>query len=287
MENELTRDDADVRTFVNQLIAHAANVYSLCSFFLAVLALLPIWFGLNLLWLSAAAAVFSLLPASYRTWREALEKLPARARLLVTCKTSVVDLPIENRVPETTGKLDIRLTISNPTDEPAFLVGVELVSWEASPGVIDGPLSVKLYGKREQAGFGELQYPVKIESKARREDIALFAGIRAAPIDDAAFAKGLMQSEAIAISFRILTENAAHIRHSCVVEDQAPLNVYKESALRTWESKGHSDLLGGSACTTERGPTTAGRARPEGGAPLPPDYQTGAPSPARGSNPAT
>ena len=243
MATQLDREDATVRTYLNRLVTHATNAYSVCSLFLAVLALLPIWFGLNTLWLSAAAAVFSLLPASYRTWREAVTALPPPAALIVECKTSVVDLPIDDRVPKSRGKVDIRLAITNPTDEPVYLTGVELVSWSCPAGLVEGTPVVKLYGQRERYGWGELLYPVRFDPKSRREDIVVFASIEPSSGEDIAFAASLRKAEAIGISFRILTENAARVRHSLVVDDQVPLSLYKENAIRTWRAKGHSDLL--------------------------------------------
>jgi len=239
----LTRRDVSIRTFVNRLVAHATNAYSVFCIFLAVLGVAWTFYASNLLWLSGAAALFSLIPASYRTWREAVEQLPEVASLAIACNASVINLPIDNRVPHGLGKLDIRLSISNPTDEPVYLTGVSLVSWEAPNELFLQPLSAKLYGKDDKGSFGKMRYPIKFEAKARRDDIAFFAAIRAQTTDQVAFARSLGESREVAVRFRVATENASRVKNFVEVSDGVPTNAYRDMAFATWRRSGDQDLL--------------------------------------------
>ncbi len=243
MSNVLNRRDISIRTFVNRLLAHATNAYSVCCVILAILGVVWTVYANNLLWLSFVAAVSSLIPASYRTWREAVEQLPDAASLAISCTTSVIDLPIDNRVPHGQGKFDIRLSISNPSDEPVYLTGVSLMSWMAPSQLFRQPLSAKLYGNSDKGSFGELHYPVKFEPKARRDDIAFFASIRAQENDHIAFARALADSKEVSVQFRVATENAARVKYFVEVSDAVPTSVYREMAVAKWRRAGDKDLL--------------------------------------------
>ena len=244
MKLTMTRSDANRRRFLGSVAKHAVNVYSGLSWMLALLALLPYWTGKSLVFLATALAVLSLFPAFYRSWKEVVLQLPQVGALDIASHSVAVNAPVENRIPEATSHLDIRLEVRNPSGAAVLLSNsVTCEKWGVDHRLFRSPTSVKLYGRDDSGRWGERREAIRFDPEDRRTDLACFVELRPETGDDLEFARALMQQQEWSVTLRFDFETLDRQQASCYVEARFLLDVFKHTVIAAWRRRGHADLL--------------------------------------------
>ena len=236
-------DRISFRTYLSEVLRRIINFYSAASWGIALLGILPIWNGQNVPWLATLFAVLGIVPASFRAWQAAVQAQPAPAELSIRSKSAEISAPINSRLPEKAGHIDVRLDVSNPGSDPVDLAEVIVYAWGVPEDLFRGPVSLKVKGKNQLGTWGDLSLPVRLGPKDRRDDLAIFIGIEPCIESEVKFARNLMRQESFSVTLRIRCENPARASSLVDLEARGSLLDYRAMAINIWESNKHADLL--------------------------------------------
>jgi hypothetical protein len=231
------------KTYLRELGRHVINVYSILSWVIALVSVMPIWKGQSLLWLTALFAVVGVVPASFRAWQDAVKAQPIPAALLVREKSAGIAAQIDGRVPQPRSHFDIRLDISNPSTEPVDIAEIKVEDWQVPESVFSLPVALKIQGYDHNRHWGTLTTPIRLLPKERRQDIGVFIDVdlRNDPAEE--FAKHLVRLNNYSFRLVIKSENPSGMTAMSALEVKGDFWDFQATIVRAWKDRNQPDLL--------------------------------------------
>ncbi|MEZ5312745.1 MAG: hypothetical protein R2862_03370 [Thermoanaerobaculia bacterium] len=217
------------------------NSFSAASLALAFVALLPFWQGAWPKILGAIAAALSLSFAAYRAWRKAVLALPQTGRLSIRVLSATFASPIDQLLPASPARFDIRCDASNPSAQPLDLAAVEVVAIDTPCSFLIGMPVAKLFGKVPH--WGPALFPLRFQPLDRRLDLTVFVELAFRISSPEEFARELGKSKKFSIKLRWVCENPSREQNATEFEARGDFSNLQAAARGAWGRSKRADLI--------------------------------------------
>jgi len=222
--------------YVQVLIRHAVNLFSLASLVIGLLAAVFFQFGgvINVIIITVAACI-SILFAGYFAWKEEIEQHPKGADLSIASDLHVFTATSTSRgVPHSPMRFSILLDAINRGEEPVTLRSFTVTRFEMNNQVLDSiPQKTELSLRNAPHGYRQIVFPFTVDKKNRLNlEYSIFVKLNVTvPLE---FARRVVELKNYEIELSYTFDDMKRVSQTRTIAIHGSFDDYVQECIKDW-----------------------------------------------------
>ncbi len=249
----------NVVQYIQKLIKHASNIFSVISLLVALVAVLvaflsktPIAELIKILMppdffagFSLVGACFSIIGAGYSAWKEAVEQLPKAADLMIKSRSvSFGSKRSRSGIPISPLRFLIKLDLINRGQETALLTELNVIDFKMNTELLGNkPHTDKLYQTDLPHGRKPIQLPYPISGQKWEHEIEYEIEVELHEQEPSEFAKRLNELQNYEIDIRYIYEDMGGSSHSASIPIRESFEKFRKQMKQNWKQNKQYELF--------------------------------------------